>query len=485
MVGAGILDIITESLYDKPIVVFREYVQNAVDSFYKTMANTHVKKDNLFCKIWCEDKQLFFLDNGNGIIEDKFKGEMEHIAFSEKRRTLNLGYKGIGRLSGLSYCKRLSFVNILDFSKGKYQAYIIECEKYNELKKVDSYSELSFEEIMDKIGKLYDNRTCPIEEEITVTLKKNKEIFTEQNRGFLVILEEISSVLEQTISEKDLLMELGWLLPVGFKKEMFDTNEKELFEEITEVEENRMATAQGFNILYDGKQLERPIEKKMLRDYTCKFNLEYATGFITFRKSKIVVEKGNLFSGIKMYIDNMLLCDETELIPMLLKYGMLEHTSNELLQTVNGIGAIIYITDKINISANARRTFIEVTDDDSLRFLKKIAILVEKIYKVRYALSKYSTGKKSMEIDSHKLDNLKSAANKALQDLAQMEIDLSPEDSEISKGFYDLTETEKKQMIKKKLTKEVNSQIKLYLAQTTLFDYENAFKDFIIWLQSI
>ena len=34
-VGAGILNIITESLYDNPIVVFREYVQNSVDSIFK------------------------------------------------------------------------------------------------------------------------------------------------------------------------------------------------------------------------------------------------------------------------------------------------------------------------------------------------------------------------------------------------------------------------------------------------------------------
>ena len=33
-VGAGILNIITESLYDNPIVVFREYVQNAIDAIY-------------------------------------------------------------------------------------------------------------------------------------------------------------------------------------------------------------------------------------------------------------------------------------------------------------------------------------------------------------------------------------------------------------------------------------------------------------------
>ena len=34
-VGSGIINVITESLYDNPIVVFREYVQNSVDSLYK------------------------------------------------------------------------------------------------------------------------------------------------------------------------------------------------------------------------------------------------------------------------------------------------------------------------------------------------------------------------------------------------------------------------------------------------------------------
>lgn len=35
-VGANIISIITESLYDKPVVVFREYVQNSIDAFSKS-----------------------------------------------------------------------------------------------------------------------------------------------------------------------------------------------------------------------------------------------------------------------------------------------------------------------------------------------------------------------------------------------------------------------------------------------------------------
>lgn len=483
-VGAGILNIITESLYDKPIVVFREYVQNSVDSFFKSMGPT-VSKEDFSCEIWYENGNLYFLDNGNGIVENKFEDEMKHIAYSHKKRTLNMGYKGIGRLSGISYCKKLVFVNIVNYRAKQYQIYAIQCQKYNELKKSDDYGELGFDELMDKIGAFYDYNSCPIEEKLTQILNKHEEMFLKQNRGFLVMLEEISPVLRQTVLDEGLTTDLGWLLPVGFKDEMYEIEEKELFKELIQPNGEGIIPAIGFNISYNGTTIERPITASMLRDYICKFDLEYAIGFLTFRRDKIIVEKGNGFSGIRIYIDNMLLCDETELIPMLLKYGLLEHTSNELLQTVNGVGAMIYITDKVSISANARRTFIEVTDSDALKFLEKIAIFIEKIYKTRYALSKYSSGKKNIEISSQKLNDLKNLANEALVDLAAEKIVLPPEENETKRDFSDLTETEKKQVIKKKLTKELNEQIKLYLAQVTSFDFENAFEDFKIWLKSI
>ena len=77
-VGAGILNIITESLYDKPIVVFREYVQNSADSFSKVCADQ--KDAELYSYIWSENGNLYFLDNGKGIAEEQFLTEMSQIA---------------------------------------------------------------------------------------------------------------------------------------------------------------------------------------------------------------------------------------------------------------------------------------------------------------------------------------------------------------------------------------------------------------------
>ena len=205
IVGAGILKIITESLYDKPIVVFREYVQNAADSFFKSM-NCGIVKDDLFCKIWHENECLFFLDNGNGIIEDQFQEEMRHIAYSQKKRTLNIGYKGIGRLSGISYCERLIFVNVVSYEEEKYQEYVIECQKYNELKKQDDYSELGFEELMDQIGTYYDQDTCSDVKKISRLLFRYKEILKKKNiflnSGFSIAMPDNYVVLFDVMSKE-------------------------------------------------------------------------------------------------------------------------------------------------------------------------------------------------------------------------------------------------------------------------------------------
>ena len=87
-VGAGILNIITESLYDNPIVVFREYVQNSVDSIFKEDC-----QDDYEIKIWCDGNDLCFLDNGRGIDTQDFNDEMIKIGDSSKKKTRNLGYK--------------------------------------------------------------------------------------------------------------------------------------------------------------------------------------------------------------------------------------------------------------------------------------------------------------------------------------------------------------------------------------------------------
>ena len=219
----------------------------------------------------------------------------------------------------------------------------------------------------------------------------------------------------------------------------------------------------------------------MLRDYVCKCDFNYAVGFHSFNNDKIAIDHKNPFRGIKVYLDNMLLCDEAELLDNLDNYGILAHTSNGQLQSVRGIGALIYITDKVSIAANARRTFIEVTDQDSIDFLNLVAEFINLVYETRYALSDYTSAKKKIGIQQDKLDNLRKNATQCLLKLAKEKVEIA-QDEDID--FEKLTNTEKKRMIKKRISSELDRKIKEYIKQLDNYSINNSFNDFMTWLNN-
>ena len=484
-VGASILSIITESLYDKPIVVFREYIQNSADSLDKVGDTGN--DGNLSAQIWMDKNDLFFLDNGTGINFDKFPNAMIDIANSGKTKTKSIGYKGIGRLSGIPYCSALSFINIIDYKERVFQEYDINCDKYREIQKSDTYRDLDFVPLMELIGGLVDT---PDIDGIISVINKYDDLFANRNTGFLVVLKDISTVLKSVIDDEHFLDNLGWLLPVPFLPELVtqsieNANSYELFAELmTKSAPNSEETipAKSFDIFYNSNKIHRPLKGDMLRKYLCKSNLDqYAICVHAFSNKKIEIKKENPFSGIRIYIDNMLLCDENELIPALQQYGLIRQGSIfEVIQAVRGIGAMIYITDKVNISANARRTFIDVTDGDSFRFLDLIGEFVNSIFKARYALSRYDAAKRKEDTENEKLNSLKETALQSLESLAHSEIVLEPD--EIPVAFEDLSKTEQKRVIKSVIDKELRLNVKTYLSQTEEYNPETCFSDFKTWL---
>ncbi|MCI8344311.1 MAG: hypothetical protein HFE25_07720 [Clostridia bacterium] len=475
-VGASILSIITESLYDDPLVVFREYVQNSADSIYR-LENYN---DKCAIRIWRSGNDLFVLDNGKGIKKEQFEAEMTKIGSSSKKKQKNLGYKGIGRLSGVPYCETLIFVNINDYANGCAQTYSINGKLYDALKDSEEDVLLSFKELMAKIGK---SETINLKEyEYYNQIKNYENLLKTTNAGFIVILKKIKTVLKNTIEDDDFINRLNWLLPVDFEKDLYCSDKGELFRELTSnTDDNPIRYCR---IFYGDRQLFRPIKDKDIRKYLCKNNFNYAVGFHSFNGNKIAIDKDNSFSGIRIYIDNMLLCDENELLQNLDHFGLLEHTSNGQLQSVKGIGAMIYITDKVNIVANARRTFIEVTDTASLDFLRMLAEFVNIIYDTRYALSNYFSAKSKQKADEKKLVDLRQKALDSLRILAKENIELSAEQEDNTLKFESMSVAEQKRAIKKKIELSYESDLKLYLKEISDFDFENAYDNFIRWLQN-
>lgn len=109
--GKNVIETLSEGMYDNPLFLFREYVQNAADSIDAAV------RQGLLCEgggqieiIIDEGKRLIsFEDNGTGIASTDFKSMLVNIGNSIKDRKTDKGFRGIGRLGGLGYCQKVRF----------------------------------------------------------------------------------------------------------------------------------------------------------------------------------------------------------------------------------------------------------------------------------------------------------------------------------------------------------------------------------------
>lgn len=509
-VGASIISVITESLYDKPIVVFREYVQNSVDAFSKIKNSEQENAIDIIIQSRevathtgdidsCSFTDIFFLDNGSGIERNDFESKMEGIAISTKQKISNIGYKGIGRLSGISYCQRLTFINILSYKNKEYQIYSINCKEFRKKKNTQEFLDCDVLTIMKKIGEVYANLkdvNAFTDSSVRKLLESRADYFHDRDTGFLVVMEDISQVLVETVSASAFVNELSWLLPVQFNEELSVHNKYgTLIQGLSEEMVTDTIPAKNYPIwlCMDGKKqkLERPITVESLRDYVFvrKFNDAqgnvYAIALYTVSNSKIAINRKNPFSGIKVYIDNMLLCEENELLTMLKNLNLTVNTQNELLQTVQGVGVMLYIVDKVNLSANARRTFIDVTDTEAIDFLQMVSDFIIEILKTRYALSEYSREVTKHTENSTRLQELREKAIAALRTLAKgsVQVELALVKAEEVK-FDDLHINDKKRIIKKIILDGIGAKVKEYIELATDFKKDTAYQNFVDWFKT-
>ncbi len=110
-VGKYTLESLTNGMYSSPMDLYREYIQNAVDSFDEAVLTGVSKPDDLkiIISIDSKEKSISIKDNGCGICKEKAVKTLLDIGNSQKSRNVSRGFRGIGRLAGLGYCDSLAF----------------------------------------------------------------------------------------------------------------------------------------------------------------------------------------------------------------------------------------------------------------------------------------------------------------------------------------------------------------------------------------
>ena len=107
LVGSDVLGLITAGMYDNPLAVYREYIQNAADAIASGGDGGQGRVD---IKIDPSRLCVTIRDNGPGLTHETAVRALLPIARSQKHRGTDRGFRGIGRLAGLAFSDSVIFL---------------------------------------------------------------------------------------------------------------------------------------------------------------------------------------------------------------------------------------------------------------------------------------------------------------------------------------------------------------------------------------
>lgn len=133
-IGKFTLESLTTGMYNEPESCYREYIQNAVDSIDLAIEQGIISLEQSRIEIIVDSdrRSISIKDNGTGITSNQARKTLLDIGNSSKLHTVNRGFRGIGRLGGLSYCSKLSFCTTAYGDETK-TIVSFDCEKLKEL----------------------------------------------------------------------------------------------------------------------------------------------------------------------------------------------------------------------------------------------------------------------------------------------------------------------------------------------------------------
>ncbi|ASF45050.1 ATP-binding protein [Methylovulum psychrotolerans] len=112
VIGKDIIESLTLGMYEDARIIYREYIQNSADQIDKAVkigSLESITDGNIWIEINKDKRRIVIEDNATGISFQETAEILKNIAQSTKKRGIDKGFRGIGRLGGLAYCEKLIF----------------------------------------------------------------------------------------------------------------------------------------------------------------------------------------------------------------------------------------------------------------------------------------------------------------------------------------------------------------------------------------
>ena len=105
-VGPSILGLVTSGIYDDPLSIYREYIQNSVDELSRLCSG----EGRVEITVDPRQKKVSICDNGPGLTYQECLNDLVPLSQSKKCLGPDRGFRGIGRLSGLAFAESVTFL---------------------------------------------------------------------------------------------------------------------------------------------------------------------------------------------------------------------------------------------------------------------------------------------------------------------------------------------------------------------------------------
>lgn len=162
VIGRQLFDIITSGMYDNPLMVYREYIQNAVDSIDLAVNEELLVLDDarIAISLRGQERCIIIEDNGKGLSNDTAHGILTNLGCSPKEGQNQRGFRGIGRLGGLAYCDELIFetrsagdelVSVVRWNRKEFDAMACDSSRQNVTlqEMIQAVANLEYEDVRD------------------------------------------------------------------------------------------------------------------------------------------------------------------------------------------------------------------------------------------------------------------------------------------------------------------------------------------------
>ena len=216
--GVHLLETITKGMYSEPLHCMREYIQNAYDSIRAARRNNLLSHDDGEVRIVLdpETRTVRIRDNGTGLGPEEAAVYLLDLGNSDKAKSdidsmRNAGFRGIGRMAGITYCEKLRFET--SNGDGRKCTVTFDAAGINQLTRAGQ-------------------KATTIVNAIRKNSNINEEVEDQGKHYLEVILEGISKAGESFLNEKRLEDYLKQVAPVTYNLEWLFSGKIQSFAEI-------------------------------------------------------------------------------------------------------------------------------------------------------------------------------------------------------------------------------------------------------------